>query len=289
MPADTRSGFTLIELSIVLVVIGLVTAGILVGRDLIDQAELRSVITDVEKYQTAVNTFKAKYNCLPGDCKNATDFFGTQTGGGGCPHPSVPSTADNPATCNGNGNGTIWGYLDYVPLDYEKLRFWQHLSAAGLVGYFPGIGYLEGGFLPSDEAIFYGYNAPKSVFPRTGYTVAHGSTLDAYALRYFKPLSNSHLIILGTIDGCDATGCAMNFDLMTGAYAGITPDRAFLLDTKADDGKPGGGHINAPPIDGGYGTSWTFCTTGDHTQAATAAYNLAVKTQVCPLFFISSF
>ncbi|MFO0388554.1 MAG: type II secretion system protein [Alphaproteobacteria bacterium] len=70
-----QQGFTLIELSIVLVIIGLVTAGVLVGKDLINQAELRSIITDVEKYNTAVNTFKVKYCCLAGDCPFATDFL----------------------------------------------------------------------------------------------------------------------------------------------------------------------------------------------------------------------
>ena len=56
-----RSGFTLIELAIVLVVIGLITGGILVGQDLIQAGQLRSVISQVEKYETAANSFKLKY------------------------------------------------------------------------------------------------------------------------------------------------------------------------------------------------------------------------------------
>ena len=67
-------GFTLIELSIVLVVIGLIIGGILVGQDLIQAAETRSQITQIEKYNAAVNTFRLKYNCLPGDCLNVTAF-----------------------------------------------------------------------------------------------------------------------------------------------------------------------------------------------------------------------
>jgi prepilin-type N-terminal cleavage/methylation domain-containing protein len=61
-----RAGFTLIELSIVLVIIGLVVGGVLVGRDLICAAELRAQISQIEKYNTAVNTFYGKYGGLPG-------------------------------------------------------------------------------------------------------------------------------------------------------------------------------------------------------------------------------
>ena len=62
-----RGGFTLIELSIVLVIIGLLAGGVLVGRDLIAAAALRSQITQIEKYNAAANTFRAKYGFLPGD------------------------------------------------------------------------------------------------------------------------------------------------------------------------------------------------------------------------------
>lgn len=62
-----RSGFTLVELSIVLVIIGLVAGGVLVGRDLIAAATIRSTISQIEKYKTAVNTFRGKYGYLPGD------------------------------------------------------------------------------------------------------------------------------------------------------------------------------------------------------------------------------
>ncbi len=71
-----KSGFTLIELSIVLVIIGLIIGGVLVGKDLIKAAEIRSTIGQYEKYKTAVNTFKLKYSGLPGDLlsTNALSF-----------------------------------------------------------------------------------------------------------------------------------------------------------------------------------------------------------------------
>jgi prepilin-type N-terminal cleavage/methylation domain-containing protein len=58
-----NKGFTLIELSIVLVIIGLIVGGVLGGRELVKQAELRKVLKEAEQFKTAANAFRAKYNC----------------------------------------------------------------------------------------------------------------------------------------------------------------------------------------------------------------------------------
>ncbi len=293
-PAPTVSkatGFTLIEISIVLVIIGLIAGSVLVGRDLIKQSELRSVITDAERYNTAVNAFRTKYNCLPGDCANATDFFGTQTGGGGCPYPTVVSGSENPLTCNGNGSLSIWGSSEPPgPYLHERLRFWQQLSAAGLVGHFTGIGNTSMGEPINTQSIMFGFNAPQTKLDKSGLSVYHGSTLNTFGFNYFKPLDSVHIFVLGTTDTCDPSTCITHNDPVAAASAGITPELAFMLDRKVDDGKPGSGAITAPPTDGGHnGNSWFFCTTGDHTQAQTAEYNLTVKTPVCPLFLQATF
>lgn len=65
-----QRGFTLIELSIVLVIIGLIVGGVLVGQDLIRAAAVRGQISQIEKYKTAANTFLGKYGYLPGDIKD---------------------------------------------------------------------------------------------------------------------------------------------------------------------------------------------------------------------------
>jgi len=66
-----KSGFTLVELAIVIVVIGLLVGGVLVGQELIKQAQIRNVISQIREYNTAANTFRAKYNSLPGDFDKA--------------------------------------------------------------------------------------------------------------------------------------------------------------------------------------------------------------------------
>src|SRR5688500_4536700 len=107
MRASRLHGFTLIELSIVLVIVGLIVGGILVGRDLIHSAELRKTVRQVEKFDAGVNTFRLKYNCSAGDCALATRFG---------------------LGIDGDGNGMLIGISpDYVFTEYNA--FWTHLRA----------------------------------------------------------------------------------------------------------------------------------------------------------------
>lgn len=62
-----RHGFTLVELSIALIIIGLVVGGIFVGRDLIKAATIRANLSQIERIKLATTTFKLRYQQLPGD------------------------------------------------------------------------------------------------------------------------------------------------------------------------------------------------------------------------------
>jgi prepilin-type N-terminal cleavage/methylation domain-containing protein len=64
-----KSGFTLVELSIVLVIIGLLASGILVAQSLINAAEISSFVRQMQQYDIAVSNFKTTYKCLSGDCR----------------------------------------------------------------------------------------------------------------------------------------------------------------------------------------------------------------------------
>ena len=123
--ASHRSGFTLIELSIVLVVIGLLVGGVLVGRDLIKAAEIRATVGQIEKYNAAVNTFRTKYSGIPGDL---TSRLATQFG----------MMARSGAVGHGDGNGMIEHCfsdegLGMFRLGCEGTLFWKDLSFANLI------------------------------------------------------------------------------------------------------------------------------------------------------------
>ncbi len=124
-----QRAFSLVELSIVLVILGLLTGGILAGQSLIRAAELRSVSTEMNRYSTAIYTFRDKYFALPGDMNNAFAFWGATAG---CTNVTV--NVDT-AGCNGNGDGNVASGNDG-----ESARAWQHMALAGLIeGTYSGI------------------------------------------------------------------------------------------------------------------------------------------------------
>ncbi len=100
---------------------------------MIENAQVRSAVSQVEKYATAANVFINKYNCLPGDCANATQFWGAKAGCGSS------DTTPQVATCNGNGNGTIENDSGYFSGNssggntMEGFYIFQHLANAGLI------------------------------------------------------------------------------------------------------------------------------------------------------------
>ena len=112
---ESQRGFTLVELAIVLVIIGLIIAAVLKGQELIVSARLKSTISDIGAIRSATNTFRDKYNALPGDYANAQVRVGSPAG--------VTWVA------LGDGNGII----DGTGIDTETLLFWAQLLAANLI------------------------------------------------------------------------------------------------------------------------------------------------------------
>ena len=258
-------GFTLIELSIVLVIIGLVTGGVLVGQDLIRAAETRSVVSDVEKYKTAVYTFKLKHNCLPGDCPNATTYFGAQD-----PTPATCQTTASTGslTCDGDGDDT-------VDLGYEGFRFWQHLAIAGLIkGKYTGVA----GSGSSWHHVL-GTNAPTSAIKGVGFGIAYwGMTNNADTVNYIIPFN--HMFWWGkmTTAGFPYNGF-------------LTPKDAFSIDQKFDDGKPATGtFFVANGVVDGVIYTWGdlgSCTTSTSATNLSGQYNTTSEVPSCS-FYIKS-
>lgn len=124
VPTTCRQGFTLIEISIVLVIIGLLSGGVLAGRELIRSAQIRKQITELKSYDLAVNAFQLKYNCLPGDC-NKADELGV--GDPAVSWPQIWGPYGRPAKTGLGGDGS--GAIDYFD---EAVTMWYHLFKAGM-------------------------------------------------------------------------------------------------------------------------------------------------------------
>lgn len=114
-----QRGFTLIELAIVLVIIGLLLGGVLKGQELINSAKVKNMASDFRNIQVQIYSYQDKYKALPGDDRAATTHVGTST--------VTPTNGDGDgviegACCAGTG-GISTG---------EALQVWQHLRLANL-------------------------------------------------------------------------------------------------------------------------------------------------------------
>ncbi|HOY71367.1 MAG TPA: prepilin-type N-terminal cleavage/methylation domain-containing protein [Methylotenera sp.] len=110
-----QSGFTLIELAIVLVIIGLLLGGVLKGQELINSAKVKNMATDFKNIQVYIYGYQDKFKALPGDDHSAATHV---TG------------ATNAA--NGSQNGIIQGQWNTATDGDESCVFWQHVRLAGL-------------------------------------------------------------------------------------------------------------------------------------------------------------
>lgn len=113
----SNGGFTLVEIAIVLIIIGLIIAGILKGQEAIDSGKAKRVKTDVDTLVAITQTYLDNFGYYPGDDPNADDRFTVIAAGQ-----------------NGDGLGTIGaGTADNTDTTGETVGFWQHIIAAGLV------------------------------------------------------------------------------------------------------------------------------------------------------------
>ena len=240
-----KAGFTLIELSIVLVIIGLIIGGILTGADLIHEATIRAQIAQIEKYNTAVHTFQTKYNAIPGDMlQTDAKAFGFYYSIGG------------PLVGDGNGDGILEGWTGwsapYPVCTGEDVMFWLHLSQAQLIDGMYGAG--------KDVKI-------QGATP-TGGSAARPVGLTAFPTpttfgQIFPPakLENGNYVIVGSPDGRNAffisglTGTD-SWNTSLTATNNITPTEAYKIDSKIDDGVPTTGNIIA--LDPASHTYWTW-------------------------------
>ena len=246
-----RHAFSLVELSIVLVILGLLVGGILAGQSLIRASELRSVITDLDKHRAALFTFRDKYFGLPGDITNATSFWGDQaTGTGACSDAAIAN--GTPGTCNGNGDGKII-HGAYT----ETTRAWQQLAMAGLIeGTYTGTG------LP---------NMPRDTVPQARVSLA-GYALGWYTTtaNYTSDTSNPNRFVFGSSAGGTMSGAALR------------AEETWNIDTKMDDAKAQQGRLFART-----GNASSPVIVADGACVSGSEYNLSNAGIACSFTYVA--
>lgn len=270
-----RHAFSLVELSIVLVILGLLTGGVLAGKSLVRAAKLRSVANDYSRYVTATYAFRDKYLALPGDMTNASSFWGAQDSGDGLGTDCTNTVSTSTLTCNGNGDGLIGGELTTDVNDrttwYERFRAWQHLANAGMIeGTYKGV-QLWGSNAHGDKT-----TQPASrISSVIGYAY-YATYFNITWAAFFSNVPGSTVIVFGGFGTASTDPGAT-----TSTGPALTPTEAWNIDTKLDDGKPGYGKMQATKGIAA-GDAWSGCTTT--TVASTAAYGLSTDDVLCALY-----
>ena len=222
-------GFTLVELSIVIIIIGFLIAGISAGTSLMKQASFNTVINEVTNYRAAFNEFMTRYGAIPGDFKDGYAYWGSLAIAN-CTNNNVVIDRTG---CNGNGDGK-------VEVHSEGKLAWKHLALSGMI-----TGTYEVG--STSEQII-GVNIPASKYSngKAGYHFIDYSPYEAVAtlIGYKQGL----LLEIGAFTEGDRAAT----DIFTTADA-------KNIDDKMDDGNPNSGTVQGgslvygyPPAGGGW-------------------------------------
>ncbi len=256
-----RRGFTLIELSIVLVIISLIAAGILAGRSMFDAAEVRTIISEYNIYTTAYKEFTDKYQAIPGDMNNAESYWFSDDS---CPATATNTTPKTP-TCNGDGNGMIGDWTNTATAtansEREWFRAWQQLANAELIdGKFTGV---SGA---TSTAATTGINVPLSATSKAGWMLLHMVSDGITDTDYFNSAVASHVMIYGAQTASSLSDGGI-----------LAPLQAKGVDAKIDDDTPLTGKVRAKKSG-----------TGSCIDSATTPYSYRVSSdaQDCQLLFL---
>lgn len=298
-----ESGFTFVEIALVLTVFALIVGAVLVGQGVLRQAEIQSLISDFDRYAKAVALYKDKYGYRPGDDAVAATRWGRDTW---CSTVSTPNTelpvsmsgqqsafnTRKKTTCGGNGNGFLGGSLSgtsfATPLMMqggsnefrESTRAWQHLANSGFVpGTFSGVSSL---WIKSPDTQWVTWlsdaQVPRAgIHPKAGFTFSFSHPIDSSSRdpggtvhSGVFPGQYGHLI---SFRGPGGTSAAQ-----IGSLSALD---AADIDTKIDDGLPGTGKLLTPTPN--YSLSPHCATSGD---PAAARYKTTQEGLSCILILV---
>lgn len=241
-----KSAFTLVELAIVIVIIGLLVGGVMQGQELIRQARITNFASTMQQYKTSIVVFKSKYNSYPGDTNKATVFFGTTSPAGA-------------TIINGVQNNIIEN-------NNERYQAWLHLALANMIKQGQGFTGVSG---PGGGGV--NHSIPGTNVP---------SFLDNVGLTFY----NASVFSPTACDNnwyCQTYGNVFMFGKPAPSYLTyvpiFTPAEAWQVDTKLDDGRPATGIIMGwRPNPTGINPN---CTTSTDEQLA--EYKLSVDGVYC--------
>lgn len=250
--------FSLVELSIVLVILGLLVGGILAGQSLVRASQLRGVAQDVNDLKTAIFTFRDKYFFLPGDIPNAEQIF---------------SCTD----CNGNGDGRIAGALIDDPIAtnrYESSVALQHMAAAGLVS-----GTYTGMFVDTaSRRILATDNAYQSKLSGALITLSRADLWN-----HMSPLAGRQALCLGH----PGRSIMCNGPQWTTGRYRLYGEDGWNIDTKIDDGSARTGNMLADSCNAHVNSSNGFDDIVIYRSTnANLEYDLTNKAYSCGLMFL---
>lgn len=261
-PTPFFAGFTLVEMAIVLVVIGLIVGGIFVGRDLVENARVRAQLTQIEKYSAAVKAFQLKYNnFLPGDIPNphAVNFGFVSRG-------SNRGQGDGNGIIEGNRINSSATNSGVYQTAGETLMFWVDLSAAGLI---------DGNFTAASPSVTVGTVTtglgayfPAARLQQENYVYVASGLVDA-GHNYFGV---QNIVGLGTVN-CGGPSSGYMDSNFTAGQAGWSVRQASDADQKIDDGFPQSGRVMAIGLSCLNRWAGTWSSPGVPFTTATAAGN----------------
>ncbi|MDO9459134.1 MAG: prepilin-type N-terminal cleavage/methylation domain-containing protein [Alphaproteobacteria bacterium] len=200
---SAQKGFTLVELSIVLVIIGLIIGGVLKGQELIGNAQIKNVVSQAQAYQAATVAFRDKYGSLPGDVVGPNNIIPNCTAAPCSPGGAGLGDGLVGATANAN-------YTTDVSAAAENVAFWQQLAVTRFIGDIE---------LGTTSTAIFGSRFP-SAATGGGFQVLYQNTTGRHVLR-----------LAGTV----ATP--------SNANGALRPDQALQIDRVIDDGQPVTGSV----------------------------------------------
>lgn len=205
----SEQGFTLVELAIVMIIIGLLIGGILKGQELIANARVTSTVAQIKGIDAATTTFQDKYSGLPGDLIAA--------------NTRLPNCSAAGACAAGDGNGRINSAPGAAP-GTESVQYFPHLSAADLMSGLNtnlATNTVIGGIYPAAN-IAGGFNV--------GYSVGNVALANSAAIAANTRAGHYLVLVADPNAAAPATGV-------------ITPNQAFRIDQKLDDSVPATGSV----------------------------------------------